>query len=209
MTTTDPHKYALSAITVFRPSTENHRHSLLRRMLLIGVLALLTAGCASAPRITTNTNPAADFASFDTYNFMPVPGTDRPNGVQTPLSAMLTRAMSREMSSRGFQRSDNPDLLINFFVNTERRMDVRQVPAPSSFHGFRFNRYATWGGYRTEVRQYTQGTLAIDLVDARQKVLAWEGIAQQRLGSSAQQITQEQVDDVVRQVMAEFNHSAR
>ncbi|MGD2011910.1 MAG: DUF4136 domain-containing protein [Desulfobacterales bacterium] len=209
MTATDPHKYALSAITVFRPSTENHRHSLLRRMLLIGVLALLTAGCASAPRITTNTNPAADFASFDTYNFMPVLGTDRPNGVQTPLSAMLTRAMSREMSSRGYQRSDNPDLLINFFVNTERRMDVRQVPAPSTFHGFRFNRYATWGGYRTEVRQYTQGTLAIDLVDARQKVLAWEGIAQQRLGSSAQQITQEQVDDVVRQVMAEFNHSAR
>jgi hypothetical protein len=46
-------------------------------------------------------------------------------------------------------------------------------------------------------------------VDARQKVLAWEGVAQQRLGSSAQQITQEQVDDVVRQVMAEFNHSAR
>jgi hypothetical protein len=209
MTATDPHKYALSAITVFRPSTENHRHSLLRRMLLIGVLALLTAGCASAPRITTNTNPAADFASFDTYNFMPVLGTDRPNGVQTPLSAMLTRAMSREMSSRGYQRSDNPDLLINFFVNTERRMDVSQVPAPSTFHGFRFNRYATWGGYRTEVRQYTQGTLAIDLVDARQKVLAWEGIAQQRLGSSAQQITQEQVDDVVRQVMAEFNHSAR
>lgn len=110
------------------------------------------------------------------------------------------------MSSRGYQRSDNPDLLINFFVNTERRMDVRQVPAPSTFHGFRFNRYATWGGYRTEVRQYT---LAIDLVDARQKVLAWEGIAQQRLGSSAQQITQEQVDDVVRQVMAEFNHGAR
>lgn len=209
MTTTDPHKYALSAFTVFRPSTENHRHSLLRRMLLIGALALLTAGCASAPRITTNTNPAIDFASFDTYNFMPVLGTDRPNGVQTPLSAMLTSAMSREMSSRGYQRSDNPDLLINFFVNTERRMDVRQVPAPSTFHGFRFNRYATWGGYRTEVRQYTQGTLAIDLVDARQKVLAWEGIAQQRLGSSAQQITQEQVDDVVRQVMAEFNHSAR
>ena len=178
-------------------------------MLLIGALALLTAGCASAPRITTNTSPAADFASFDTYNFMPVLGTDRPNGEQTPLSAMLMSAMSREMSSRGYQRSDNPDLLINFFVNTERRMDVRQVPAPSTFHGFRFNRYATWGGYRTEVRQYTQGTLAIDLVDARQKVLAWEGIAQQRLGSSAQQITQEQVDDVVRQVMAEFNHSER
>ena len=40
-------------------------------------------------------------------------------------------------------------------------------------------------------------------------VVGRQVLAQQRLGSSAQQITQEQVDDVVRQVMAEFNHSAR
>lgn len=209
MTTKDPNKHAISRFTIIRPSTENHLHFLLRKMLFIGALVFLTAGCASTPRITTNTNPNADFASFGTYNFMPALGTDRPNGVQTPLSAMLMSAMSREMSSRGYQRSDNPDLLINFFVNTERRMDVRQVPGPNTFYGFRFNRYATWGGYRTEVRQYTQGTLAIDLVDARRNVLVWEGIAQQRLGSNAQQITQEQVDDVVRQVMAEFIHSAK
>ena len=59
------------------------------------------------------------------------------------------------------------------------------------------------------MRQYTQGTLAIDLVDARRNVLAWEGIAQKRLDSSARQITQERVDDVVRQLMAAFTHSAR
>jgi hypothetical protein len=180
----------------------------MRRVLQIGALALLMAGCASAPRVTTNTNPTTDFASFRTYNFMPALGTDRPNGVQTQLSVMLMTAMSREMSSRGYQRSDNPDLLVNFFVNTEQRMDVRQVPTPGSFHGYRFNRYATWGGYRTEVRHYREGTLVIDLVDARRNMLAWEGIAQQRLGRSAQQITQDQVDDVVRQVMVAFTHSA-
>lgn len=204
MTTKFPNQYAISAHTVFRRGKENHLHFLSRKMLLIGALALFIIGCASAPRITTNTNPTVDFASFETYSFMPVLGTDRPNGVQTPLSTMLMSAMSREMSSRGYQRSDNPDLLINFFVNTEGRLDVRQVPAPGTFHGYRFNRYATWGGYRTEVRQYTQGTLAIDLVDARQNVLAWEGITQKRLDSSAQQINQERVDDIVRQVMAEF-----
>jgi hypothetical protein len=209
MTPKYPKKYALAAFIFFRAVTENQLHSLLRKMLLIGILASIMVACASSLRITTNTNPTTDFASFETYNFMPVLGTDRPNGVQTPLSAMLMSAMSREMSSRGYQRSDDPDLLINFFVNTEERMDVRQVPAPNTFHDYRFNRYATWGGYRTEVRRYTRGTLAIDLVDARQNLLAWEGIAQQRLDGSARQITQELVDDVVRQLMAEFIHSAR
>jgi hypothetical protein len=32
--------------------------------------------------------------------------------------SLMRYAMRREMSSRGYQRSDNPDLLINFFVNT-------------------------------------------------------------------------------------------
>ena len=181
----------------------------MKRILVVATLALLMVACASVPRINTNTNPATDFASFSTYNFMQPLGTDRPNGVQTPLSVMLTDAMKREMSSRGYRRSDSPDLLINFFVNTEERMDVRQVPTASSFHGYRRNRYATWGGYRTQVRQYTQGTLAIDLVDASQNMLAWEGVAQQRLGRNTREISQEQIDDVVHQLMAEFMHRAR
>ena len=182
----------------------------MRRLMFIGTLALILAGCASTgPAVTTNSNPATNFAGFSTYNFMRPLSTDRAGGVQTPLSAMLMNAMSREMSNRGYQRADNPDLLINFFVSTEERMNVRQVPTASSFHGHRRGRYSTWGSYRTEVRQYTRGTLAIDLVDANQNMLAWEGIAQQRLGRDAQQITQKQVDEVVLQVMAEFAHVAR
>jgi hypothetical protein len=180
------------------------------KILRLGLLVIMLAGCASpGPRIATNINPATDFTSFSTYNFMQPQGTDRPGGIQTPLSSMLMSALSREMEKRGFTRSDNPDLLLNAFVNTEERMNVRQVPTSGSFHGYRRNRYSTWGAYRTEVRQYTQGTLAIDLIDAAQLMLAWEGVAQQRLGRNAAQITQEQVDKVVGAVLAEFPYTAR
>ena len=112
----------------------------MRRLLPTAALALLLASCASVPRVATNENPDANISSFSTYNFMQPLATDRPSGVQTPLSAVLIRAMSAEMANRGYQRSDNPDLLINFFVNTEQRMDVRQVPSPGTFHGYRRNR---------------------------------------------------------------------
>ena len=180
----------------------------MQRLLQTTALVLLLAACASGPRIATQTNPAADFSRMGTYHFMQPLGTDRANGVQTPLSNVLRQAMSREMSKRGFQRSDNPDLLVNFFVNTEQRLQVRQVPTAGSFHGYRRNRYRTWGSYRTDVREYTRGTLAIDLVDARQNMLAWEGIAQQRLGRNAAGLSQEQADEVISQVMAEFTHRA-
>ena len=182
----------------------------MKNLLLTAALALLVIGCASEPRINvaTASNPAIDLAGVRSYNFIQPLGTDRPNGVQTPLSAMLMTALNREMSERGFQRADKPDLLINVFVSTEQQIDVRQVPTSTSFYGRR-SRYSNWGtATTTQVRQFTQGTLAIDVVDARQNMLAWEGIAQQRLGRNAQQVSAEEVDRVVRAIMAEFAYIA-
>ena len=175
------------------------------RLLCLITSALLLLGCASTgPTVTTNINPDTDFSKFATYNFMQPLGTDRPGGIQTPLSSNLINALSREMENRGYRRSDTPDLLVNVFVNTERRMDVRQVPTTTTFHGYRHNRYTTWGSYTTEVREYTKGTLAIDLVDVSNRMLAWEGKALKRLNRNATDLTQEQIGNAVSAVMAEF-----
>jgi hypothetical protein len=174
------------------------------------VIALFLGSCAaSGPRITTQSNPVVDFSGFNTFNFMSPMGTDRPGGVTTPLSMMLAGAVTEELQSRGFALSDEPDLLINVFINTEQRVDVRQTPTATGFYGYRRNRYGTWGGYRTEVRQYTEGTMVIDLIDARQNMLAWEGIAEKRLSSNASQINQQQVDAVVGAILADFPYAAR
>jgi hypothetical protein len=192
-------------------TTTNDRGRDMKKFMLLTTLALVLAGCAaSGPRVITQSNPATDISSFATYNFMQPLGTDRAGGIQTPLSAMVASAMALELESRGFRLSDNPDLLVNVFVSTEERTDVRQVSTGSSFHSYRGRRYGTWGSYHsTVVRQYIRGTLAIDLVDAQQMILAWEGIAQQRLGRNAERITQEQVNSATKAVMAEFAYMAK
>ena len=180
-------------------------------LLLLTCTLALMAGCATGPTIITNANPQVNMAGFSTFNFMRPLSTDRDNGVRTPLSAMLMSAMTREMKLRGFQQSDSPDLLINFFVNVESRMWVRQSPRamapPSVFHNYRSARYRAWPGYETTIAQYERGTLSVDLVDPAGNVLVWEGVAMQRLQSP--QVTQQQVDEVVAQVMARFPHRAK
>jgi hypothetical protein len=179
------------------------------KLLRLFISTVLLVGCASTgPRVTSNINPNTDFSGFATYNFMQPLGTDRPGGIQTPLSTRLISALGREMESRGYRRSDSPDLLVNVFVNTERRMDVRQVPTTTTFHGYRSNRYSTWGGYHTEVREYTKGTLAVDLVDVRNRMLAWEGKALKRLNRSATELSDDQINNAVSAVMAEFPFTA-
>jgi hypothetical protein len=178
----------------------------MRKLLFIAsALALVLAGCASSgPTITVNSAPGTDLSNFQTFNFVQPLGTDRDNGARTPMSTMLMNSVSREMASRGLKQSNSPDILVDFFVTTENRMDVRTTGSMHSVHRSHWSRgcCSTWPTYQTTVRQYTQGTLLIDLINPTANALIAEGAAQSRLRSS--EITQQQSDDVVGQIMADM-----
>ena len=173
-----------------------------RIALLLGFL--LMAGCASGPTVTTNVAPGTDLAAFSTFNFMLPMGTDRPGGVRTPLSNMLIDAASRELELRGLALDGEPDLLVNFWVVTEDRLDVRTVPTMQTSRNRWGRRYSTWPAYETTVREYTRGTLVVDVIEKETRSLVWEGSAQQRVSSSDTQLTQERVDELIGAIMKEF-----
>jgi len=171
-------------------------------LLSICALALLLSGCASGPTIVANTNPGTDFSAFKTYNFIQPLGTDRSGGVRTPLSSRLVSSMNRELISRGMSLSDSPDLLVDFVVSAEDRIDIRQTPT-HTVHRSHWNRgFSTWPTYSTTVRQYTEGSLIIDLIDPATNTLVGEGGAQQRIGNT--DFTQQQIDEIVGKVMAKM-----
>lgn len=178
-----------------------------RRYPVAGLLAaLLLAGCASGPSVYVNSDPSADFAGFRTYNFMTPLGTDRP-GYSSVLSEYLRAAASRELDARGYQKSDNPDVLVNFNLQTKEKVQSTTMPSGPSYggyYGYRAGYYGTWGGYETQVTQYTEGTLTVDVVDARRKQLAWDGTAVGRIRDEARQNLQPAVDKVMAQIFEKF-----
>ena len=178
----------------------------MRKLLTIAsALVLILTGCASGPTITVNSAPGTDLSSFQTFNFIQPLGTDRSNGARTPMSTMLMNSVSRELTSRGLRQSDSPDLLVDFFVTTENRIDVRTTSTGMhSVHRSHWNQRccSTWPTYQTTVRQYTEGTLLIDLIDPGRNAMVAEGAAQSRIRSN--EVTQQQMDDVVGQIMADM-----
>jgi hypothetical protein len=180
----------------------------MRRLSIFAILlTLVLAGCAaSGPTIMVNTTPGVDLSGFETFNFLQPLGTDRDNGARTPMSSMLMEAMTRELTNRGLTQSDSPDLLVDFFVTTEDRMDVRTTRNSSvhSVHRSHWGRsgFSTWPTYQTTVRQYTQGTLLVDLIDPAANALVAEGAAQNRIRSN--ELTRQQVGDIVGQVMTDI-----
>jgi hypothetical protein len=170
--------------------------------LLLVIPALLLSACASGPTIVANTNPGTDFSAFKTYNFFQPLGTDRAGGVRTPLSSRLISSMNRELISRGMSLSDSPDLLVDFVVSAEDRIDVRTTPT-HTVHRTHWNRgFSTWPTYNTTVRQYTEGSLVIDLINPATNTLVGEGGAQSRIRST--DFTQQQIDEIVGKIMTEL-----
>jgi len=173
----------------------------LRLPLLFAVFAAM-AGCTSNP-IRSDYDPTADFSQYRTYNFFADAGPDSTQ-YQSFFSRYMMAAISREMEARGYEKSDNPDLLVNFNAILEDKTDVRTTPAPSygmGYYGYRGGFYDPWGGYgyatETHVSQYTEGTFNIDLVDAKRKQLVWEAVGVGRISKDTMENLEERVNEGV------------
>ena len=179
-----------------------------KRLLACALLGLLVlAGCASGPTIRSNVDPGVDFSRFRTFGFFEPLATDR-EGYQSLVSQQLVSSAERELVARGLTRSDtNPDLLINFSANLDQRLRIRQTPPTSAggMHRHRRGFYNTWPGYqRTEIREYTQGTLGIDVVDPARRQLIWEGFAIGRVTQSTTDNLGPVLNDAVVDILRDF-----
>jgi hypothetical protein len=150
------------------------------RFAAAGLAALVLAGCASGPDVRADYDKSADFGKYRTYGFVAQAGTN--SGDFKSLSTqILQNAASRQMESRGYQRSDNPDLVINFKGKLEEKVDVESTPAPYYGPGWGYGGWygAPWGGYGggTEVttRRYNVGTLVMDVVDREKRQVVYQG----------------------------------
>ena len=174
---------------------------------VVPILALLLAGCASGPRIVTNSDPAANWSQYRTFGFFQPLGTDR-YAFRTITSNQLIASTKREMEAAGFTFAEaGPDLLINFVISTRETIQTRPSSSASVHHGR--GRYGTWSGWSasmstTEVVQRTEGTLGVDIVDRARNQLVWEGAATKRVTSSTLQNQEQVLDQALADIFAQF-----
>ena len=113
-----------------------------------------------------------DFTPYKTFAF-------HKNGIDKAEISDLDKkrilhAIDETMSAKGFTKSDNPDLLISFFTKEREEVNVNQFNAGWGYGwGWGWNPFL-WGG-NTMVTRHTEGSLYIDIIDAKKKELIWQG----------------------------------
>jgi hypothetical protein len=172
--------------------------------------ALFAAGCAttSGPKTRIDYDRSADFSVYRTYGFPKETGTDR-GGYSTLVTSYLKSAMSSQMEARGYKYSeDHPDLLVNFYMNTRERTEIRPDARASvgyGYYGYRYGLYNAWPMYDEDrTVTYKVGTLNLDIVDAEKKQLVWEGVAEGRVSEEELQNPKVAINGVVTELMRQY-----
>jgi hypothetical protein len=185
-----------------------------RRFILgmLGALALLLAGCATGPRITSEVDPEADFGSYRTFAFY-TPLALEKEGYATPTTDRIKAAARAQLESRGYTyTTQQPDLWVNLNAYLQERTDVTSYPTVdySYYYSYRARAYFAMPYWRdqTHVRQYTEGTLNVDLVDRQKNRLVWEGIAVGRVAKLKPAERAARIDSTLAEIFARYPYRA-
>jgi hypothetical protein len=167
---------------------------------------LVMVGCATGPKIRVDMDPSTNLRSYKTFAFFEPASTD--SGQYTTLvSARLKQSTRAQLERLGFVYAERePELLVNFYLKIVDKQEIRS--SGSGYYGYRSNRYGTWSGYPyVDTVEYRQGTLSIDLVDAKRKQLVWQGVAEGEVKDESLKTPGPALDDVVAKIFSNFPYA--
>jgi len=136
------------------------------------------SGVAQTRVVSYDKSSSIDFSKYKTFNFH---NTDIEEGLNKIGKVkgldILKAAIERELKARNITLDEsNPDLLINIGVTTEdvvqtRETDIRDAPAYMGTRNYH------WESGEVVVREYKEGTVTLDFVDAQNNEMVWQGAA--------------------------------
>jgi hypothetical protein len=185
----------------------------MRGMTKLALLALQAAACSNI-KVSTNEMPGAaqTAAAYRTYAWLPTKARDESHN-NPFVEGQLKQAVERDLTAKGYRkvaRNDNPDFLIGWHVTTQEKTQVEAInpywgygwgPAfgpPGAYGG-------AWGPGGTYVTEYEQGTLILDVVDAKSNALVWRGTAKANLGANPTgEDAQKKINQATDKILAKF-----
>ncbi len=140
------------------------------KIISVALLPLLfLASCASV-RVSADYDKSVDYTQYATYAFYK-DGIDKVK-INDLDKKRILKAVERELQAKGMTTSADPDILINFFTDSTENINVDQWSYGFGYYGI------GWGTSYNNVYRTTEGTLYIDLIDAKRKELVWQGVGE-------------------------------
>lgn len=179
----------------------------LRTMLAAGVAALSLTACATPIRVNAYTERGADVSRYRTYAFAAADevATGDPRLDSNPFFYERVRAAAQKgLAARGYTRATGtPDVVVHFHASVAQDIDVVDIDRQAG--------YCSTEPDACKPFAYDAGTLVMDLVDAKNRKLAWRGWAKSNFDGVVdnQDWLEQRVDTAVARIVAQVPAAAR
>jgi hypothetical protein len=165
------------------------------------VIALLLLTSCNIVRVVSDYDKETNFDNYTSFAFFK-PGIDKAKISDLDKKRIL-RAIQDNLMAKGMNKNSSPDILVSIFTKESQRVDIYQ----NNFGGaWGWNPY--WGGNFNNNRMIssnTEGSLFIDLIDAKTKELIWQGVSHSGLynGNDIEK-REEKIRLIVSKILAQY-----
>ena len=185
---------------------------LFQNLTLIAVVLtaslFLLLGCSSYS-FKTDFDPDVEFDGYETYMWYAGKMPDDDALSANPLvKKRVAEGVEKALQAKGYKigTEDAYDFVVIIHAGINEKTEITNY----GYGGYGYGRYgAGWGGYggygQTDVYQYDETTLVIDIVDAKLKELAWRGTVTGVVKEYKNQEEQQaNIDKVVTRMLDDF-----
>ena len=165
------------------------------KLLFLPIIALIITSCSTV-KVTTDYDTKLDFNQYKTFAFYKK-GIDKA-AISDLDKKRIMRAVESELMAKGMTKSATPDILVSLFTKSREKININD----NMYGGFYYPYY--YGMNRMSVSQHTEGTLFIDLLDAKKKELVWQGVGTGALKMSNVEKKEARVKEFVNEIMAKY-----
>lgn len=183
---------------------------------LLAVLAgALLSACAPSVKVRSDTDPGVDMRQYQTFDFFSQMGVEGEN-YSNLLGRHFRDAITEQMKLRGYRKSETPQLQVNVSIGAEEKIRVNTYQDPYLYggyygmhgYGYRGGPWGYPGRTQTTVTQYTEANVYIDMVDASEHKMVWQGVATFKVTDKMQEQMREHIYNTVNSVFTQFPVSA-
>jgi hypothetical protein len=174
----------------------------LSRSTLLLAATVVVSACAS---VNAGSDYAAGldlkpYATFDWGAGDTLPAGDPRLDNNPFFDARVRAAVERELATKGItRRAASPDLLIHYHASVRQRVDVIRSDEVRGY---------TFGGVNSseKVIEYEEGTLILDIAEAKSKRILWRGWAQTDVDGimNEQREMEKRIDQSVRKMLEQL-----
>ncbi|HEY9114721.1 MAG TPA: DUF4136 domain-containing protein [Bacteroidales bacterium] len=155
------------------------------------IFVALALGACTSMSVTYDYDKSADFGKYKTFGFVKPSQSDLgelaqkyPQIINTLNGQRIEEAIVNQMETRGYTKSENPDLWVTYYIKLETQTEYQANTMGygggmygAGYYGF-YGGYAGWGGMSTTTvtpTNYNTGSIIIDVVERADNTLVWYG----------------------------------